>query len=203
MLRHIGICILALALLAGPAMAAEADLPPPDPADAIYTITLEADIPNTARCLGDISTALCAVETYIACDRLPEMRSSPVCVKVGFVLPPPPTGEIKHMLESRPKDSTIYRMAVFYRVQGALWPPADMVAAFKERASDAEWIMPGDGVILIRSGACIVGPNQECRPSFSGYRMYSLRRVGSFWRVNGESAVPNSPTIRQALNFPG
>lgn len=105
MLRHIEMCVLTLALLASlafassvfsgaalssPAMAAEPDLPPPDPADAVYTITLEADMTNTARCLGEVDTPLCALETFLACKKIIEMRSNPACGKVGYALPPPP-----------------------------------------------------------------------------------------------------------------
>ncbi len=205
MLRHIGICVLTLALLAGPAIAADNDLPPPDPADAIYTITLEADIPNTARCLGDLSTPLCALETFIACKEIPDMRRNPICGQVGYQLPPPPTGEIREYLDSRPVDPTIYRIAIYYRVHASLWPSPAMVKEIQHRFSHRPtppWILPGDGIVLVQHGMCVVPAENACKLRVKGYTIYALYKAGGVWRVRGRDVVPGIPALREALMLP-
>ena len=210
MLRHIGLCIAMLGLLTGPAMAADADLPPPDPADTIYTITLESDIPNTAHCLGDISTALCALETFIACKEIPDMRRNPICGQVGYKLPPPLTGEIKTYVESRPKDPTVYRIETYYRVHASLWPSPEMVAEIQKRTGASalrdrnytHWIIPGDGIILVQYDTCIIPTEQACKPHVKEYMLYSLYQLGSIWRVRGRETIPNIPALHHALRLP-
>jgi len=188
MLRHIGLCVAIMAMLLLASVAAKAnDLPPPDPADMAYTITLEPSLKNTARCLGDLSTALCALETFIACEEIPEMRVNPVCAKAGYKLPPPLTGEFKRMEEARPKDTTVYRMAVFYRIHSSFWPSPEMVTqikrytrhgAYQELEKD-HWIELNDAIVLVQQGRCISRMEQECHARPSSYVMHAIYKKGA------------------------
>ncbi len=202
MLRHIGVCVLALALLAGPAKAADADLPPPDPADAIYTITLEADIPNTARCLDDVSKAVCAMETYIACHQIAQFRTKLNCAEAGYKPPPPPTGEIKRMLESRPKDTKVYRQAFYYRINFAYWPRPEQVMEMKERTVNEGWIENGDAIIEVQFDYCIVPNSQDCDPRVTQRRLFSLFRNGSDWTVRGWRLAFWEASVRRFIGLP-
>jgi len=203
MRRHIGVCVAIMAMLLLASVAAKAnDLPPPDPADTVYTITLERDIPNTARCLGDLSTALCALETFIACKYIPEIQAQLKCEKAGYRRGPPLTGELKRMEEARPKDTTIYRIAFFYRLDFSYWPNAKQVAELKRRTIKDIWIEPGDAVIRLQFHDCIVVAGEECKPELNERMLYSLYKKEGGWSVRDFNRQPSQSDVRQLVGLP-
>ena len=73
-------------------------------------------------------------------------------------------GEIKKYVESRSKDSTVYRIETYYRVHVFLWPLPEMVAEIQKRTGASVlrdrnyiyWIIFGDGIILVQYDICII-----------------------------------------------
>ena len=163
MLRHIGLCIAMLGLLAGPAMAADADLPPPDPPDFWREVGPRH---ASSTCIGSKASPICMLDTLMACFR----RGGDICYRAMTE-----QDIAKSLAKTNPAGSRILQ----YRIETSRIAESDGENGYYDRRI-------GDTVIIYRMRNCYnwTGEKVEC----SGVSPLpndelTLRREGLLWRI--------------------
>lgn len=145
------------------------DLPPIDPPD-YWRLMTQDPVSTTSRCVGNPKTALCAIETLLAC----ALRADDELCRIAKDLP-----EVEYAGgRATPGDYTKYRVVAAKRLAGTdipPWQPHDELWSWK----------PGDLRIAVLELDCNSGYRPPC-----GKRNYSVpptpyvvRKVRDHWRV--------------------
>lgn len=161
--------LLAL-ILAAPAQAQtrDPDLPPVDPPGVWRQMTLD-DATSDSKCVGKFDTALCAVETVIACF----MRArNELCVRA--TLDGEGVGEFRYGVGNRSRD--------LYRVVNASRLTEDSILDIPRQTFG---VRPGDVRIDIQKSICTIHAGiEDCgrRPLFDP-NIYTVRKTPLGWKI--------------------
>lgn len=163
-----------IALLASAALAAEAekkdpDLPPIDPLDHWHLMT-QNPMTTTSKCVGKPKSALCAIETFLAC----VVRSEN---KLCRIARDDPNLKDQNML---PRWSSKYRVVWAKRVSASDLP--------EEETRDLPWPWKlGDIRVGVWNIDCYKEDKPPCGTPASNLMVpissYVVRKVGDHWRL--------------------
>lgn len=162
------LAVLALAAPAAAQRAADPDLPRADPRGYWRQVTLDPET-TTSKCIGNLSTPLCAVETMVACRERHDWDMCAAASSSGWR--PVVEGPVSRFF-SRSR----YRIAWTGRVT-------------RRTLDDIPWYhssaQPGDLRIEVLLIPCTVHPghDENCGPAIWGPIIHIVRRVDGNWRV--------------------
>ncbi|HVI52391.1 MAG TPA: hypothetical protein VM661_14365 [Candidatus Sulfotelmatobacter sp.] len=177
--------IAAALLISTPAWAEKTnpDLPKPDP-KGYWRVLTQDDDTTTSKCIGNLSTPLCTLETYLA--SLVRYRDD--FYSMSVTAPPSDTG-IKLDGSISQKYARQHQEMEKYHIQSAkVLTKADIPPPFLQchiptydecRELVSEW-KPGDVRILVTSRRCGGG---KCETEEGPFRGLVLRHVGEEWKV--------------------
>ena len=127
------------------------------------------DALTTAKCVGDLRTPVCAVETVFACI----LRSGEICQKV---IQPADSRAYFAARRSYPRDLIRYRVTREHRV-----PPVPNWAITDDRHDPrAPW--RGDVVVIVESVDCTI-EEPDCSWDRPWIKRFLTRNLGHGWRV--------------------
>lgn len=137
-----------------------------DPPDRWRIFSVNENIPNTSRCLGQRTSPLCAVETRRACKKL---GNEELCKMEGY------NDENRNFIAIKPE--VYFEHYVSYR-----FPVVREVREGEQIEVDDETVAPGDYVVEYEETDCN-SILKRCFRTFGSRTTYVLWKVGDNWRI--------------------